>query len=217
MLFDLLFPGTKILGFWHFRVTRNSELYIDEEETNNLLKAVETELHNRRKGEAVRLEIEKDCPLNIRQALLGTFRLDEDDLFVIDGPINPTRLMAVCEGDHSPELRDPPFLGTIATTYKRRELAEAVLVPGKSIAQGFAAHHLELKDGSEVEGFVVQEAADKITLRLITSQELTVNTVDIARRSKLEKSLMPEGLAANLTMKELASLIDYLESLAPRK
>src|SRR5262249_33502189 len=50
-----LFPGTRILGWWQFRITRNSELYIDEEETGNLLKAVETELHNRRKGDAVRL------------------------------------------------------------------------------------------------------------------------------------------------------------------
>src|SRR6185436_5840366 len=51
-----------------------------------------------------------DCPQEIRQALLGTFRLGEDDLFVIDGPLNPTRLMAIYEGDHSPELREPPDL-----------------------------------------------------------------------------------------------------------
>ena len=57
-----LFPGTTLLGYWPFRVTRNSELYIDEEETANLLKAVENELHNRRKGDAVRLEIEHECP-----------------------------------------------------------------------------------------------------------------------------------------------------------
>ena len=52
----------KSSGTGHFRVTRNSELYIDEEETANLLKAVENELHNRRKGDAVRLEVEHDCP-----------------------------------------------------------------------------------------------------------------------------------------------------------
>ena len=52
-----LFPGTKILGYWLFRVTRNSELYVDEEDTPNLLKAVEEELHKRRRGDAVRLEI----------------------------------------------------------------------------------------------------------------------------------------------------------------
>jgi polyphosphate kinase len=108
-----LFPGTRILGYWQFRITRNSELYIDEEEMPNLLKAVEHELHNRRKGDVVRLEIEQHCPLAIRQALLGTFRLGEADLYVIDGPLNPTRLLAICEGDHSPELRDPPFLAPV--------------------------------------------------------------------------------------------------------
>ena len=109
-----LFPGTRILGYWRFRVTRNSELYIDEEEVANLLKAVENELHNRRKGDAVRLEVAQDCPPEIRQALLGTLRLEEDDLYLIDGPLNPTRLIAIYEGDHSPELRDPPFVAPVA-------------------------------------------------------------------------------------------------------
>jgi polyphosphate kinase len=71
-----LFPGTRILGYWHFRVTRNSELYIDEQDSGNLLKAIEKELHNRRKGDAVRLEADHDCPEAIRKALLGTLAPD---------------------------------------------------------------------------------------------------------------------------------------------
>ena len=113
-----LFPGATVLGYWQFRATRNSELYIDEEEAANLLKAVENELHNRRKGAAVRLEVDQDCPREIRQALLGTLHLTEEDLFVIDGPLNPTRLMAVIEGDHSPELRHPAFVAPIATVLR---------------------------------------------------------------------------------------------------
>lgn len=109
-----LFPGTRILGYWHFRITRNSELYIDEEEASNLLKAVETELHNRRRGDAVRLEVDRHCPASVRKALLGTFGLGEEDVYAIDGPLNPTRLMAVLEGSHSPELRDPPFKAPLA-------------------------------------------------------------------------------------------------------
>jgi len=105
-----LFPGTNLLGYWAFRVTRNSELYIDEEETANLLKAVENELHNRRRGDAVRLEIEEDCPDVLREVLLKTLRLTEDDLYLVNGPLNPTRIMALYQGDHSPELRDPPFV-----------------------------------------------------------------------------------------------------------
>jgi polyphosphate kinase len=113
-----VFPGTKIVGYWQFRVTRNSELYIDEEEANNLLKAVEAELHNRRRGDAVRMEMERYCPMDIRKALLGTFRLTEEDLYVIEGPLNPTRLMAICEGDHSPELREPPFIAPLASSVR---------------------------------------------------------------------------------------------------
>ena len=116
-----LFPGARILGFWAFRVTRNSELYIDEEEMGNLLKAVEKELHNRRKGDAVRLEVEVDCPPEIREMLLSTLRLEEDDLYILDGPLNPTRLMAIYEGDHSPELRDPPFVAPVGSVFRNEE------------------------------------------------------------------------------------------------
>jgi len=115
-----LFPGTNLIGYWPFRVTRNSELYIDEEETSNLLKAVENELHNRRRGDAVRLEIEHDCPDFIREALLRTLRLSEDDVYLINGPLNPTRLMALYEGDHSPELRDPPFVAPVARALQKQ-------------------------------------------------------------------------------------------------
>jgi polyphosphate kinase len=113
-----LFPGTRILGYWPFRVTRNSELYIDEEEIANLLKAVERELHNRRKGDAVRLEVETGCPEDLCRALLGTLRLTADDLYVLDWPLNPTRLMSIYEGDHSPELRDPPFVAPVAESVR---------------------------------------------------------------------------------------------------
>ncbi len=115
-----LFPGTRILGYWAFRVTRNSELYIDEEETANLLKAVENELHNRRKGDAVRLELDHECPEYIRAALLKTLRLGEEDAYLIDGPLNPTVLMALYEGDHSPELRDSPFVAPVAAPLRDR-------------------------------------------------------------------------------------------------
>jgi len=104
-----LFPGTHIIGYWHFRVTRNSELYLDEQDSGNLLKAIEKELHNRRKGDAVRLEADHHCPETIRKALLNTLRLSEDDLNLIDGPLDPARLMAIYDENHSEHLHDPPF------------------------------------------------------------------------------------------------------------
>lgn len=116
-----LFPGGTILGYWSFRVTRNSELYVDEDEAENLLKAVELELHKRRKGTAVRLELSMSCPSSIRKALLKTLHVDEADLFLINGPINLARLMTIQEGDHAPELRDPPFVPAVPPAFKNRK------------------------------------------------------------------------------------------------
>jgi len=113
-----IFPGTKILGYWHFRVTRNSELYIDEDDVRNLLSAVEQELHNRRKGAAVRLEVDKNTPEEINQYLMENLDLTTEDLYRIDGPLNPARLMAICSGDHSPELRDKPFVAPVSVTVR---------------------------------------------------------------------------------------------------
>lgn len=113
-----IFPGTKILGYWHFRVTRNSELYIDEDDVRNLLSAVEQELHNRRKGAAVRLEVDKDTPEEVSQYLMENLDLNAEDLYRIDGPLNPTRLMAICSGDHSPELRDKPYVAPVSATVR---------------------------------------------------------------------------------------------------
>jgi putative membrane-bound dehydrogenase-like protein len=122
-----------------------------------------------------------------------------------------------CNGCHTVRADEPlkgPYLGTIANTYRRRELAEAILIPDKTLAQGFITHHFELMDGSEVDGFVVQEAADAVTIRTVTAQEQRIAVTDIVRRDKLQKSLMPEGLAAGWTVKDFASVLDYLEALA---
>jgi polyphosphate kinase len=155
-----LFPGTKILGCWPFRVTRNSELYIDEEETANLLKAVENELHNRRKGDAVRLEIEHDCPRHIRDALLKTLRLSEDDLYLVDGPLNPTRLMTLTQGDHSPELRYKPFVAPIAMPLRgKADLFAAIR------ERDILLHH-PYENFNSVVDFLEQAAADPDVLAI---------------------------------------------------
>jgi putative heme-binding domain-containing protein len=107
-----------------------------------------------------------------------------------------------------------PFLGNIATIYKRDELARAILLPSNTIAQGFGTHHFEMKDGDEVDGFVVQEAADSVTIRNVAAQEIKIKISEVASRKKLEKSLMPEGLVANLTLSDFASLLDYLQKLS---
>jgi polyphosphate kinase len=155
-----LFPGTRILGYWHFRITRNSELYIDEEETSNLLKAVERELHNRRKGDAVRLEIDHTVPEQIHHALLKTFRLTEDDLYLIDGPLNPGQLMALYEGDHSPELRDPPFVAPVTGPLRGIENIFAV------IRQRDVLLHHPYENFDSVVDFLQQAAEDPYVLAI---------------------------------------------------
>ena len=155
-----LFPGTKILGYWHFRITRNSELYIDEEEASNLLKAVERELHNRRKGDAVRLEIDHDCPAPIREALLKTFKLTEDDLYLIDGPLHPARLMVLADGDHLPELRDAPFVAPVAKALReQKEIFSAIR------ERDILLHH-PYENFSSVVDFLQQAANDPNVLAI---------------------------------------------------
>ncbi len=149
-----LFPGASIRGYWHFRVTRNSELYMDEEETASLLKAVENELLNRRRGDAVRLEVELGCPEEIRAQLLEHLGLTEEDIFLIDGPVNPIRLAAIGEGDHSPELRDPPFVAPAAAALREHHDIFAALRE-----RDLLLHH-PYENFSSVVDFLRQAAAD---------------------------------------------------------
>ncbi|HYE33721.1 MAG TPA: PVC-type heme-binding CxxCH protein [Methylomirabilota bacterium] len=122
-----------------------------------------------------------------------------------------------CHTVSAEEAQRGPYLGNIAATYKRAELAEAILVPNKTLAQGFVANRFVLKDGEEHEGFVTLEAADAVTIRNVAAQEIKIPVSNINQREKLEKSLMPEGLAATLTLREFASLLDYLEALNAKK
>jgi putative heme-binding domain-containing protein len=121
-----------------------------------------------------------------------------------------------CHTVKASELPKGPFLGNIATIYKRRELAEAVLLPNKTIAQGFVTNIFTMKDGSVQMGFVTQEAADKVVMRNIAAQEITLDPKNIVKREKGDKSLMPDGLVAGLTVTDFAALIDYMEALAKK-
>src|SRR6202030_1242141 len=85
-----LFPGLILEGVHPFRVTRNSDLYIDEEEAENLLRTIEQELRRSSRGDAVRLEVEADCPRDFRDLLLEFFDLTEADVYKADGPLSMT-------------------------------------------------------------------------------------------------------------------------------
>ncbi|MBI1368282.1 MAG: c-type cytochrome [Planctomycetes bacterium] len=106
-----------------------------------------------------------------------------------------------------------PHLAAIGKRYSREELLSSILTPSAVIAQGFDTHVITLKDNTVQTGFVVNEGADTIELRNIAGQSATVKKSDIASRTVLEQSMMPQGLVNALTPEQLASLLAYLESL----
>ncbi len=125
-----------------------------------------------------------------------------------------------CANCHTVRADEPvrgPFLGNIAKTYRREQLAEAILLPNKQLAQGFVTNVFTLDSGLTRTGFVTQEAADKVTIRDATGQEIVIPKAEIEEREKITISVMPEGLVKDLTLVDLASLIDYLEWLAKQE
>src|SRR5881296_2738895 len=104
-----LFPGLILDGAHAFRVTRNSDLYIDDEEAENLLRTIEQELRRSSRGNAVRLEVEADCPKDFLELLLRFFDLTEADVYKVDGPLSMTHLMPLVANDAFANLRDRPF------------------------------------------------------------------------------------------------------------
>ncbi len=104
-----MYRGYEVLASAAFRVTRNSNLYFEEEEARSLLETIRVELHNRRKGDAVRLEIESDADSEIVERLRVNFELDEDQVFRCEGPVNLSRLMFFYSDVQRPDLKFQPF------------------------------------------------------------------------------------------------------------
>jgi polyphosphate kinase len=104
-----LFAGIKVVGCYQFRVTRNSDLFVDEEEIDDLRRALEGELAHRRYGAAVRLETSNDCPADIVQFLLRQFALHDVDTYSVPGPVNLNRLSAVYDLVQRPDLKYAVF------------------------------------------------------------------------------------------------------------
>jgi polyphosphate kinase len=107
---DELFTGMKVVDSYQFRVTRNSELFVDEEEVKDLRTALRGELPHRQFGDEVRLEVAENCPQQISDFLLAQFNLAQEDLYRVDGPVNLVRLMNVPDWVERPELKYPRFL-----------------------------------------------------------------------------------------------------------
>jgi polyphosphate kinase len=105
-----MYRGYEVLAQAAFRVTRNSNLYFEEEESRSLLESIRSELHNRRKGDAVRLEIVTDAHPEIVDKLRVNFELDDSQVYLADGPVNLARLMFFYGDIQRPELKFPAFV-----------------------------------------------------------------------------------------------------------
>jgi polyphosphate kinase len=120
-----MYHGYDIIAAAPFRVTRNSNLYLQEEEARSLLESVRTELHNRRKGDVVRMEIEADADPEIIDRLRTVFELDPWQVFSVNGPVNLSRLFNIYEQTQRPDLKDRPFTPReLRLTAKSQDLFE---------------------------------------------------------------------------------------------
>ncbi len=107
---DELFPGMKVIDSYQFRLTRNSDLFVDEEEVEDLRAALSGELPNRQFGDEVRLEVSANCAPAISDFLMNHFRLEPDDVYRVDGPVNLVRLIGVPDEIDRPGLKFPKYV-----------------------------------------------------------------------------------------------------------
>ncbi|MDA1051557.1 MAG: discoidin domain-containing protein [Planctomycetota bacterium] len=121
-----------------------------------------------------------------------------------------------CAKCHTVKEGEPsrgPHLPLVVKTYKRNQLAESILLPSKTIAQGFVTNLFLLDNGKTLTGFVTNEAADEVTIRDNEGKEIKIPAEQIEERVKQDISVMPKGLADEISVKDFVSLVDYLESL----
>lgn len=104
-----LFPGMTVTGCHQFRITRNTNLFIDEEEVDDIMSALEGELSSRQYGGAIRLEVSDKCPKNMYEYLMDRFNLNEEQLYQVNGPVNLHRLDAVPDLAKRPDLLFEPY------------------------------------------------------------------------------------------------------------
>ena len=117
-----LFNGREVLAYSQFRVTRDSDLWVDEDEVKNLRQALQGELQGRQFGLAVRLEVAKNCPEELSRFLLEQFNLNKYRLYHVDGPVNMVRLSELVEHVSQPNLRFPPFTAKANPKYANTDI-----------------------------------------------------------------------------------------------
>jgi polyphosphate kinase len=180
-----LFSGMDVLGCYQFRATRNSDLFVDEEETKTLREQLQGELPHRNFGNAVRLEVADNCSEEMKAFLLQQFSLTRDDLYQVRGPVNLVRLMNVPDKVERPDLKFPPFTPGLP--------AQLVDVDDMFLAinQGDILLHHPFQSFQPVIDFIRQAASDPDVLaikqtvyRTGTESELMRHLIKAAQRGK---------------------------------
>jgi polyphosphate kinase len=157
---DRMFRGYEVLSRSAFRVTRNSNLYMEEEESRSVLESVRAELHNRRKGDAVRLEIESSAVEEMVERLRTNFELDPEQVFRTDGPVNLSRLMNLYSEIKRPALKFPAFA---AKEFKLN--AKSTDIFDELRKQDILLHH-PFDSYKTVEGFISAGAQDPAVISM---------------------------------------------------
>lgn len=190
-----LFSGMQVMGCYQFRVTRNSDLFVDEEEVKNLREALQGELPHRHFGNAVRLEVADNCSEGIAAFLLEQFGLYQGDLYQVNGPVNLVRLMQVPDWVDRPDLKFPAYASTLPP-----ELAKVTDI-FQAIRKGDILLHHPYQPFQPIIDFILQASHDPHVLaikqtvyRTGTDSVLMQALIDAARRGK-EVTVVVELLA----------------------
>lgn len=188
---ERLFPGLELKGSWAFRITRNSDLYVDEEEAGNLLEAIEDEIRNLRKGAPVRLEIESSAPDEELAWLLKSIGLRAENAFRIEGPVNMMRVGSLVDLVARPDLLYPTFIPALPA-----ECADPSRLYERIARQDILLHHPYESFGPVVD-FIRQAAKDesvvaiKLTLYRTSGDSPVVEALkDAARNGKQVTALV---------------------------
>lgn len=157
-----LFPGMTVNGCYQFRVTRNAELFVDEEDVEDLMIALEDELYGRHYGAAVRLEVADNCPMSAARFLLDQFELTEDNLYQVNGPVNLNRLMMIPSEVDRPDLKFPSFVPSVQYSWDRGGKADVF----DRLREGDIFLHHPFESFSTVIDFIRQASQDPNVLAI---------------------------------------------------
>jgi polyphosphate kinase len=190
-----LFSGMEVLSCHQFRVTRNSNLFVDDEEVKNLRTSLQGELPHRHFGNAVRLEVTDNCAPQVAEYLLQQFELGQDDLYRVDGPVNLVRLMGIPNQVARDDLKFPEFVPGVPSVLKRKG-ADMF----KVIRKGDVLLHHPFQSFKPIIDFIQQASIDPSVVAI----KQTVY------RTGVDSALMEALIAATRLGKEVTVVVELL-------